>query len=162
MLSLIVLVDKNWGIGNHGKLLFLIEQDMEFFKNMTLNKAVIMGRKTFKSLPGGKPLKNRTNIVLTKDADFKCEGAVVCHSVEEALEEAEKYPEAFIIGGEEIYSLFLPYCKRAYVTKVDAEKEADRHMVNLDKEPGWRISGSTKDFLHSKFTFRFSVYERTE
>ncbi len=160
MINLIVMVDRNWGIGKDGELLFFIEQDKEFFKNTTIGKTIVMGRKTFESLPGKKPLYDRVNIVLTNDVDFKSDGVTVCHSAEEVLREAEKYPEVFIIGGEEIYSLFLPYCDRAYVTKVDALKEADRHMVNLDKSSDWQIVRETKDFVHGEFTYRFSVYER--
>ena len=158
MINLIVCVDRDWGIGNNGGLLFMIEQDMEFFRNMTQNKAVVMGRKTFDSLP--RPLKNRTNIVLTKDMNFNPEGVVVCHTEDEVLEEAKKYPEVFVIGGGEIYSLFLPYCQRAYVTKVNALKKADAHMVNLDKEKDWKKTSETKDFTHGEFAYWFSVYEK--
>ncbi len=160
MINLIVMVDRNWGIGKDGGLLYFIEQDKEFFKNMTIGKTIVMGRKTFESLPGKKPLGDRVNIVLTNDIDFKSDGVTVCHSAEEVLRESGKYPEVFIIGGEEIYSLFLPYCDRAYVTKVDAIREADRHMVNLDKSSDWQIVSETKDFVHGEFTYRFSVYER--
>lgn len=160
MINLIVMVDRNWGIGKDGGLLYFIKQDKEFFRNMTINKTIVMGRKTFESLPEKKPLSDRVNIVLTNDAGFKRDGVTVCHSAEEVLREAEKYPEVFIIGGEEIYSLFLPYCGRAYVTKVNALREADRHMVNLDKAPDWQVVSETKDFVHGEFACRFTVYER--
>ncbi len=160
MINLIVMVDRNWGIGKDGDLLFFIEQDKDFFRNMTIGKTIVMGRKTFESLPEKKPLGGRVNIVLTNDSDFKRGGVIVCHSAEEVLREAEKYPEVFIIGGGEIYSLFLPYCGRAYVTKVDAVRTADRYMVNLDKSPDWQIVSETKDFIHGEFPYRFAVYEK--
>ncbi len=160
MINLIVMVDRNWGIGKDGELLFFIEQDKEFFRNMTINKTIVMGRKTFESLPGKKPLHDRVNIVLTNDRDFKRENVIVCHSVDEVLKETEKYPETFVIGGGEVYSQLLPYCKMAYVTKVDNLKTADAHMVNLDKENDWKLVNETKDFIQGEFNYRFMVYER--
>lgn len=161
-MNLIVSVDRNWGIGKKGKLLFYLEQDMEFFKDTTLNKVVVMGRKTFDSLPGKKPLENRVNIVLTRDKNFKPDGVIVCNSVDAFLEEAKKYPDEdiFVIGGSEIYKLLLPYCNKAYVTKISAVKDADKYMVNLDRENDWKIDRSTKDFTHEEFTYRFFVYDR--
>ncbi|MCC8169879.1 MAG: dihydrofolate reductase [Oscillospiraceae bacterium] len=159
-MDLIVSVDRNWGIGKNGKLLFSIAQDMEFFKDTTLNKAVVMGRKTLDSLPDGKPLRDRVNIVLTRDGDFRRDGVIVCNSLEELLDEVKKYPEVYVAGGGEIYKLLLPYCDRAYVTKISAEADADTHMVNLDNEPDWITERSTKDFTHEEFTYRFFVYER--
>lgn len=159
MINLIVCVDRDWGIGLNGGELFDIEQDKVFFKNKTINKAIVMGRKTLDSLPGGRALSDRVNIVLTNDKDFKREDVIACHSVDEVLNEIKKYPETFIIGGGEIYSQFLPYCKRAYVTKVDAQKTADAYMVNLDKEKDWKLVSETKDFLQGE-VYRFMVYER--
>lgn len=162
MLELIVCADRGWGIGKDGKLLFHIEQDMEFFKSKTVGKAVIVGRKTLDSFPDKEPLKDRVNIVLTRDSEFNREGVTVCRTVNEVLEEAKKYPEAFVIGGGEIYSLLLPYCSRAYVTKVDATLPSDTCMVNLDREKDWKMVSETKDFTHGEFTYRFAVYERIE
>lgn len=160
MINLIVCVDRDWGIGLNGGELFNIKQDKEFFKHKTINKAVVMGRKTLDSLPDGKALSDRVNIVLTNDKDFEREGVIVCHSADEALNEIKKYPETFIIGGGEVYSQFLPYCERAYVTKADAQKTADTHMVNLDKETDWKLVSETKDFLQGEVNYRFTVYER--
>lgn len=160
MINLIACIDKDWGIGNNGGELFDIEQDKEFFKSKTIGKAIVMGRKTLDALPGGKALGDRVNIVLTSDKAFKREDVIVCHSVDEVLGEIEKYPETFIIGGGEIYRQFLPYCEKAYITKVFTEKKADKHMVNLDNETGWTQTQTTKDFTHGEISYSFTVYER--
>lgn len=144
-MNLIVSVDKNWGIGKNNELLFHIKGDMEFFKKKTTGKAVIMGRKTLNSLPDGQPLKNRVNIVLTRDKAFKRNGVIVCHSVDEVLEKTKAYPDAFVIGGGEIYRLLLPYCRAAYVTKVPKEADADTFMVNLGERGDWKLEKS-EDF----------------
>lgn len=160
MINLIACVDKNWGIGNNGNLLFRIEQDKEFFKSMTVGKTVIMGRKTFDSL-NIKPLSDRLNIVLTRNKNFEHEGVIICHSAEEALDFVKNRGEqVFVIGGEEIYRMFLPYCDKAYITKADDLKAADAHMVNLDNEKDWELVSETKDFLQGEFAYRFAVYEK--
>src|SRR5690606_13873526 len=99
-MKLIVAVAKNWAIGYQGDLLFNLPDDMAFFKNTTMNKVVVMGRKTLLSFPDGKPLKNRTNIVLTTDRDFEEEGCIVVHSFKELFEELKKYDDedVFVIG----------------------------------------------------------------
>lgn len=159
-MNIIACVDNNWGIGNDGKLLFSIQQDMEFFRFMTINNIVVMGKKTFDTLRT-KPLPNRINVVLTRDTDFKPEGAEVCHSVEEALDFLrDRQENVFIIGGEEIYKTFLPYCNKAYITKVFTEKKADKHMVNLDSEADWTQTQTTKDFTHGEVSYSFTVYEK--
>ena len=120
-MNLIVNVDKNWAIGYGGKLLVSIPEDMKFFRSETTGKVVVLGRKTLATFPGGQPLKNRTNIILTRNPEFTAKGAVVCHSVEETLEELKKYPseDVYIIGGDTIYRQFLPYCDTAHVTRKD-------------------------------------------
>ena len=128
-MNLIVAVDKNWAIGKENKLLVSIPADMKFFRQETTGKVVVMGRKTLESFPGGLPLKNRTNIVLTRDKNYQAKGAVIVHTLEELLKELEKYPaeEVYCIGGESIYRLLLPYCDTAHITKIDYGYEADRY-----------------------------------
>lgn len=108
-MNLIAAADENWGIGKNGGLLAHISGDMKYFRETTKGKIVVMGRKTLESFPGGKPLKNRVNIVLTGNKDFVPEGVVICHSVEETLEKLKEYPkeDVFIIGGGMIYKAFL-------------------------------------------------------
>ena len=126
-MNLIVAVDKNWAIGNQNRLLVSIPADMKFFRETTMNKVVVLGRKTLESFPNGLPLKKRTNIVITRDKNYQVKDAIVVHSVEEALKELEKYSEEeiYVIGGESIYRQMLPYCKVAHVTKVNHAYEAD-------------------------------------
>lgn len=104
-MQFIVAVDENWSIGKNGDLLYSIPEDMKFFRQTTLNKVVVMGRKTLESLPGQKPLPKRTNIVVTTNPTYAVEGALVCHSIEEVLETVKIYaPEdVFIMGGKAIY-----------------------------------------------------------
>ena len=107
---------------------------MKFFRETTSGKVVAMGRKTLESFPGGQPLKNRTNIVLTKDLNYKVKDAVVVGTLEEMVEELKKYPseDIYVIGGESVYRQLLPYCDTAYVTKIDHIYEADTFFPNLD------------------------------
>ena len=108
-MNLIVAVDKNWAIGLKNKLLVSIPEDMKFFRTETAGKVVVMGRKTLESFPGGIPLKNRINIVLTGNRDYEAKGALVLHTVEDVLQELKKYPsqEVYIIGGERHFPVFL-------------------------------------------------------
>ena len=132
-MNLIVAVDSNWGIGKDNKLLVSIPADMKFFRTTTSGKVVIMGRKTLESFPNGLPLKNRVNIVITGNKDYKVKDGVVVHSVEEALQEAGKYPseDVYVIGGDSIYRQMLPYCSKAHVTKIDFAYQADTFFPNL-------------------------------
>ena len=103
-MNLIAAVDNNWAIGYQNSLLVRIPEDQKWFRETTTGKAVIMGRKTLESFPNKAPLKNRTNIVITKDINYKVEGAVVVHSVEEAVKAAEGFAseDIYVIGGESI------------------------------------------------------------
>ena len=110
-MNMIVAADKKNGIGYQGKLLVTIPFDQQLFRKETIGKVVVMGRKTLESLPGGRVLEGRTNIVLTRNKNYKCKGAVICHSVEAVLEEIKKYrsEDVYIIGGESVYQAFMPY-----------------------------------------------------
>ena len=111
-MNLIVAADKNWGIGKDNKLLVSIPSDMKFFRQETMGKVVVMGRKTLESFPNGLPLKNRTNVVLTSDKNYQVKDAVIVHSIDEVLEELKKYDddEIYVIGGGKVYEELLPYC----------------------------------------------------
>ena len=100
------------------------------------------GRKTLESFPNGLPLKNRTNIVLTGNRDYKVKDAVIVHTKDELLEELKKYDseEIYIIGGESVYRMMLPYCDTAYITKIDHAYEADTHFPNLDELEDWKMT----------------------
>ena len=159
---LIVAVDQNWAIGKDGRLLVNIPADRQLFMKETTGKTVVMGRKTLESLPGGQPLGKRENIVLTRDENYRVKGAAVCHSVEEALSLLEgKDPEdIFIIGGQSIYELFLPYCDTAHVTFVEYVYDADTLFLNLDENPDWRLAEESDEQTYFDLCYYFRRYER--
>ncbi len=138
----IVAADMDYGIAKNGDLLARLPRDLQFFKEKTLDKVVIMGRKTLESLPKKKPLPNRTTIVLTRARDYCCEGAVVLHSVDEVLIwlQAKDIPleKVFVCGGAEIYQLFMPYCRMGYLTKIYHCFGADRFIENIEKNAEWQ------------------------
>ena len=161
-MNLIVNVDKNWAIGYKGRLLVSIPEDMKFFRSETTGKVVVLGRKTLATFPGGMPLKNRTNIILTRNPEFTAKGAAVCHSVEETLEELKKYPseDVYIIGGDTIYRQFLPYCDTAHVTRMEHAYNADAWFPNLDEDPDWELTGQSEEKTYFDLEFTFCRYER--
>lgn len=161
-MNLIVAVDKNWGIGKGNKLLVSIPSDMKFFRETTSGKVVVMGRKTLESFPNGLPLKNRTNIVLTKRPDYQVKDAIVLHTVEEVLEELKKYEsdDIYIIGGESIYRQFLPYCNTAHVTKINHVYEADVYFPDLDAMDEWEITADSEEQTYFDLEYVFLKYER--
>ncbi|MDO4276935.1 MAG: dihydrofolate reductase [Eubacteriales bacterium] len=161
-MNIIVAVDKNWAIGKDNNLLVSIPADMKMFRQETTGKVVVMGRKTLESFPGGQPLKNRTNIVLTGNPDYKVKDAVVVHSLGELLQELKKYPseDVYCIGGDSVYKLLLPYCNTAHVTKIDFAYEADSYFPNLDEMPEWHISASSEEQTYFDLEYAFVRYER--
>lgn len=163
-MNLIVAVDRNWGIGYQNKLLVSIPEDMKFFRSETSGKVVVMGRKTLESFPNGLPLKNRTNIVLTKNPDYQVKGAIVCHSMDEILEELKKYPteDVYVIGGDSIYRQFLPYCNVAHVTRIDHVYDADAFFPDIEKMPEWKLTGESEEKTYFDLEFTFCRYEKQE
>lgn len=157
----IVNVDKNWGIGHDGDLLQFIPGDMKFFKENTIGNVVVMGRTTFDSLPGKQPLKDRTNIVLTKNKSFQNDGVIVLNSVEEVLKEVTKYSEdeVYIIGGEMIYKQLLPYCKEAYITKNSSVNDADKFFPRLDQDSNWEMIYESEKQQHKDIEYVFTTYK---
>jgi len=164
-MNLIVAVDENWAIGRGGDLLTHMKEDMKFFRNTTKGHVVLMGRKTLDSFPGGQPLKNRTNIVLTANPEFEREGVIVVHSIEELLAEANKYPteELFVIGGGRVYEELLPYCTKAYITHIHKTFEgADTWFPNLSEDGAWKLTETGESFEQDDFTYTFTTYERVK
>ena len=158
----ILSADRNWGIGYQNRLLLSIPSDMKFFRQTTTGKVVVMGRKTLESFPNGMPLKNRTNIVLTGNKDYHVKDAVIVHSKEELLEELKKYDtdEIYVIGGESIYRMLLPYCDTAYVTKIDRAFQADTFFPNLDEMDEWVMTEESEEQTCFDLEFTFTKYER--
>ena len=161
-MNIIVAADKNWAIGKNNKLLVSIPQDMKFFRETTTGKVVVMGRKTLESFPGGQPLKKRVNIVLTSDKNYHVNGADIVHSIDALLEELKKYPaeDIYVIGGESIYRQLLPYCDKAYVTKIEHAYDADTFFSNLDEDPQWRITKTSDEQTYFDLEYEFTIYER--
>lgn len=161
-MNLIVAVDENWAIGNKGDLLVRIPADHKNFRNETIGKVVVLGRKTLETFPQQQPLGKRTNIILSRDPEYKVNDAIVLHSIEELLEELKNYEDkdVYIIGGDSIYKQMLPYCNVAHVTKVDHQYEADAYFPNLDNDPEWEITDMSEEQYYFDLTYHFIKYER--
>ncbi len=159
----IVAVDKNWGIGKKNDLLFSLPEDMKYFREKTLNKVVIMGSNTLKSFPNGKPLKNRTNIVLFPGGE-KREDCTVVDSIEELKQVLKNYnpDDMFVIGGAMFYKTMLPYCTEVYVTKVDADGGAEVFYENLDKLPNFTCEVLSDVINTNGYDIRFTVYKNSK
>lgn len=154
----IVAVSRSWGIGKDGQLLFRISADLQRFRALTTGHTVVMGRKTLQSLPGGRGLPNRRSLVLTRQESFTPERAETVHSLAELL--ALAGDEAFVIGGQEVYEQLLPYCTRAYVTKVFADVPADAFFPNLDEDPLWRAVSTGEMQEENGLIFQYVEYQR--
>ncbi len=161
-MNLIVAVDMNWAIGYQNKLLVRIPADQRFFRNETIHKAVIMGRKTLESFPGGVPLKDRLNVVITSDPNYNVTDAVVVNSIEKALEVVRDYHtnDIYVIGGESIYRQMLSICDTAHVTKIDYAYKADAYFPNLDEMEDWVITGESDEQTYHDIIYTFYKYER--
>ena len=158
----IVAVDKNWAIGIGNDLLVRIPMDQKFFRQETSGHVVVMGRKTLESFPGGLPLKNRTNIVLTRKENYDGHGAIVVHTEEALLEELKKYEDddIYVVGGGQISEMLLPYCNLIHVTKIDFSYEADTYFPNLDEMPEWEVTAESEEQTYFDLEFTFCQYER--
>ena len=159
-MKLIAVVSENWGIGKDNRLLFNIPKDMKFFREKTMGKTVILGRKNLESFPGGKPLKNRTNVVLTRDENFQCEGVITAGSIDEILALPCVDEDTFVIGGESIYRQLLKYCDVCYITKVHESADCDKFMVNLDESVEWELVSETEKTEDKGNIISFCVYKR--
>ena len=153
MISIICAIGKNRGIGKDNKLLWHIPEDLRHFKKITTGSVIIMGGKTFESI--GKPLPNRTNIVVTRDKGLKAEGCLLKYSLEDVIEEAKAYKnkEVFIIGGGEIYKQSIAHADKLYLTIVDEETEADTffpdysEFKNIISEEEHKLNGLKFKFV---------------
>lgn len=142
-MNIIASADKNWGIGKNNDLLDSFKEDMKFFKEQTIGKAVIMGRTTLDSLPGGKPLKDRENIVLTRNSEFNAEGIKSFSDINSAVEYAKskyKSEDIYFMGGAEVYKQAVMLCDTAFITKFDRDYQAEKFIMNFDEADDWSIS----------------------
>lgn len=161
-MNLIVAVDNNWAIGYKNQLLVSIPADMRFFRDETSGKVVVLGKKTLDTFPGGKPLKNRLNIIVSRQMDLKVSDAIVVHSIEEALEAASGYKseDIYVIGGATIYEQMLPYCDVAHVTKINYSYEADTYFPNLDEKEDWTLEIESEEQTYYDLEYTFCKYVR--
>ena len=158
----IVAVDRKWGIGKKNDLLFSLPADMKYFREKTSGKVVVMGSNTLKSFPNGKPLKNRTNIVLFPGGEQR-EDCIIVQSLDELKIELKKYnpDDVFIIGGAMFYKTMLPYCSEVLVTKVDADGGAEVFYENLDNLENWSCISSEEPIETNGLIIRFTVYKNS-
>lgn len=171
-MNIIVNADLDWGIGKDGQLLVHIKEDMQRFKQLTVGRVIVLGRKTLSTFPSGKPLPDRTNIILTHDRAFNVEGAMICHSLKELACCLEAYPSesVYVVGGSSIYQALLPFCQKAYVTRVHRRFQADSFFPNLDQHPDWilvqkePVIKSFSRTIHSDepIEFQFCLYQQTD
>ena len=161
-MNVIAAVDENWAIGNRNELLVRIPADHRFFREETTGKVVILGRKTLQTFPGGLPLKNRENLILSENENFKVKDAEVFNSIEELLERLKDYDteDVYVIGGESVYRQLLPYCDTAHITKIDRAYEADAFFPNLEEDPEWELTGESDEPVYFDITYHFKKYER--
>ena len=156
-MNLIVAVDQNWAIGKGGDQLCYLKEDLKRFKELTLGHPVILGRKTLATFPGGRPLTNRDNLILSRDPGFSAEGGTVFHDLESLLAVAPA--DSFVIGGGSVYKALLPYCDTAYVTKIGhAFPEADTFFPDLDADPAWRAVGTEAPLEQDGLVYRYVTY----
>lgn len=163
-MKFIAAVDKNWAIGNKGRLLIRISEDQRNFRQTTMGHVVVLGRKTLEEFPGGRPLKGRSNIILSRNPEYTVEDAVVVHSMDELFAELAKYDtdDIFVIGGQTIYDELIPYCDEAVITKIDREFEADAFIPDLDKMDNWNVTDERPGEDVSEVNFTFVTYKNSD
>ena len=157
-MNVIVAVDQNWAIGKDGDQLVYLSEDLKRFKALTTGHPVILGRKTLATFPGGRPLKGRRNLILSRSADFAPEGAEVFSDVETLRAAAPE--DAFVIGGASVYRQLLPWCDTAYVTKIDRAFPADCHFPDLDQDPDWKLEQQLQSGEEAGISYRMLRYRR--
>ncbi len=154
----ILHVDKKWGIGKQNDLMFSLPKDMKFFRETTKGKVVVMGLNTLRSFPGGKPLKNRVNIVLCPENVG--EDVVCVHNLDELFAAVKAYPQddVFVVGGASVYRTLFPYCTEILVTKVDADGGAEVFVPDLDESSDYRLVYESEREEDNGYTIRFCTY----
>lgn len=155
----IVAVYSDWGIGDGGTQPVVLKADRRHFRSLTDGSAVIVGRKTLEDFPGGKPLANRFNIVVSRQG-INVDGALVVHSTGEALDAAEDFEQCFVIGGASVYMQFFNYLERVYVTKIDIEPPSDSFFPNLDRNPEWECVAQEPWEEENGIRYCFCTYEK--
>ena len=158
-MELIVAVYDDWGIGRDGTQPVALSADRKFFRETTRGATVIVGRKTLADFPGGKPLPNRVNVVLTRQ-DVDIPGAVICHSPEETVALTGDHKRVMVIGGGSVYRQMLPFCDTAYVTKVHVTPDSDTFFSNLDGDPDWTLTEILQQGEEDGIRYEMCLYRR--
>ncbi len=157
-MNVIVAVDENWAIGRDGEQLLYLSADLKRFKALTMGHAVILGRKTMATFPGGRPLKGRRNLVLSRTEGFAPEGAEVYRDLDSLLAEAPE--DAFVVGGASVYRALLDRCETAYVTRIQASFPADCWFPDLDRDPAWEAAEESELLEEKGVKFRYVTYHK--
>ena len=150
--------DRRWGIGRNNDLLFALPADMKCFRETTRGRVVVMGLNTLRSFPGGKPLKNRVNVVLSPTP---VEEDVVCvHDLNELFSAVRNYPpeDVFVVGGASVYRTLIPYCSEVLVTRVDADGDADVFVPDLDASEDFELVQESEPTEDNGYRIRFCRY----
>ena len=155
----IVAVYSDWGIGSGGTQPVVLKADRAHFRELTDGASVIVGRKTLGDFPGGRPLKGRHNIVVTRQ-DIEIPGAQVAHSTEEALKLAAEYERCLVIGGASVYRQFMPYLDTVHITKIDLALQSDSYFENLDSSPDWERINEERWQSEGDVRYCFVTYKR--
>ena len=163
-MNAIVMTDKNWGIGKNGGLLTHIPEDMKFFKEKTIGNIVVMGRKTFESLPNHQPLHHRLNIIISANHEYKGDNVITLKSIDELLDYIYFHhrKDVYVMGGGSIYKELLKYCDSCYITKVDHEYDADTFFPNIDEMKNWKCESKSDDFIYDGLRYAFYTYKNQE
>ena len=156
----IVAVDRNWGIGKDGEQLLYIPEDLKRFKNFTTGNAIILGRKTMYTFPGSKPLKNRRNMILSRNPEFKAEGGEVYPDLDSLMANVTDPDNTYVVGGAMVYNTMIGQCDKAYITKIDAEFPADCWFPNLDAMSDWEVTEESEVQEHEGVPYRYVTYKR--
>ena len=158
-MNLIAAVYDDWGIGRDGTQPIALSADRKFFRQTTKGAMVIVGRRTIDDFPGRKPLPGRVNVALTRSAD-EIPGFTLCHTPEAAASLAQGR-DAFVIGGGSVYRTLLPYCTRAYITKVHACPASDTFLPNLDEDREWQLQEVLQSGEENGIQYEMCLYTRT-
>lgn len=158
-MELIVAVYEDWGIGADGTQPVALSADRKFFRETTRGATVVVGRRTVADFPGQKPLPGRENVVLTRTKG-EIPGFTVCNSVEQVLEQTASAQRVMVIGGGSIYKQLLPYCNKAYVTKVGCTPDSDTFFPNLDQDPDWKQTEVLLSGEENGISYQMCLYER--
>ena len=158
-MELIVAVYDDWGIGREGTQPIALSADRKFFRETTRGATVIAGRRTIEDFPGKKPLPGRVNLAMSR-SEAEIPGFTVCHSPEEVLKQVKNAPRAFAIGGGSVYRQLLPYCEKAYVTKLNTVVKCDTWFPDLDSDPDWKLTELLGSGEENGIAYEFCLYER--